>query len=72
MLVGRPHSTVHQILRRGGCSRREPSERPGVVRYEWPCPGNLAIDRHKNFAALIERAQARANRYDRPLKADRP
>ena len=41
MLVGRPHSTVHQILRRGGCSRREPSERPGVVRYEWPCPGNL-------------------------------
>src|SRR5271170_5572700 len=41
MLIGRPHSTVHQVLRRGGCSRREPSERPGVVRYEWPCPGNL-------------------------------
>jgi transposase InsO family protein len=41
MLVGRPHSTVHQVLRRGGCSRREPSERPAVVRYEWPCPGNL-------------------------------
>lgn len=32
----------------------------------------LAIDRHKNFAALIERAQARADRYDRPLKADKP
>jgi hypothetical protein len=31
----------------------------------------LAIDRHKNFAAMIERAQARAARYDRPLKADR-
>lgn len=41
MLIGRPHSTVHQILRRGGCSRREPSERATVVRYEWPCPGNL-------------------------------
>jgi hypothetical protein len=24
----------------------------------------LAIDRHKNFASLIERAQARVNRYD--------
>ena len=39
--VGRPHSTVHQVLRRGGCSRREPTERPPVIRYEWPCPGNL-------------------------------
>jgi len=41
MLIGRPRSTVHQVLRRGGCSRREPSERPGVVCYEWPCLGNL-------------------------------
>lgn len=32
----------------------------------------LAIDRHKKFATLIERAQSRADRYDRPLKADRP
>jgi hypothetical protein len=32
----------------------------------------LAIDRHKEFAALIERAQARAERYDRPLKVDKP
>jgi transposase InsO family protein len=39
--VGRPHSTVHQVLRRGGCSRRPRPERPAVVRYEWPCPGNL-------------------------------
>jgi hypothetical protein len=29
------------VLRRGGCSRREPAERPPIVRYEWPCPGNL-------------------------------
>lgn len=39
--VGRPHSTVHQVLRRGGCSRREPAERPPIVRYQWPCPGQL-------------------------------
>jgi transposase InsO family protein len=39
--VGRPHSTVHQVLRRGGCSRREPTERPPIIRYQWPCPGNL-------------------------------
>jgi transposase InsO family protein len=39
--VGRPHSTVHQVLRRGGCSRRPQPARPAVVRYEWPCPGQL-------------------------------
>jgi transposase InsO family protein len=39
--VARPHSTVHQVLRRGGCSRPEPAERPPVIRYQWPCPGNL-------------------------------
>jgi transposase InsO family protein len=39
--LGRPHSTIHQVLRRGGCSRRPRPKRPAVVRYEWPCPGNL-------------------------------
>ncbi len=39
--VGRPHSTVHQVLRRGGCSRPEPCARPPIIRYEWPCPGQL-------------------------------
>jgi transposase InsO family protein len=39
--IARPHSTVHQELRRGGCSRRARPKRPAVVRYEWPCPGNL-------------------------------
>ncbi|MGH2386011.1 MAG: IS481 family transposase [Candidatus Limnocylindria bacterium] len=39
--IRRPHSTVHQVLRRAGCSRRPRPERPAVVRYEWPCPGNL-------------------------------
>lgn len=32
----------------------------------------LAIDRHKNFESLIERAQARAERYDRVLRIDKP
>jgi hypothetical protein len=31
----------------------------------------LAIDRHKEFAALIERAQVRAERYDPSLKVDK-
>jgi len=39
--VGRPHSTVHRVLWRGGCSRQPPAERAAVIRYEWPCPGNL-------------------------------
>jgi transposase InsO family protein len=39
--IARPHSTVHRVLRRRGCSRRPRPERPAVVRYEWPCPGQL-------------------------------
>jgi transposase InsO family protein len=39
--IARSHSTIHQVLRRGGCSRRPRPEAPAVVRYEWPCPGNL-------------------------------
>ena len=39
--IKRPHSTVHRVLRRGGCSRRPRPEPPAVIRYEWPCPGNL-------------------------------
>ena len=39
--IARPHSTVHQVLRRAGCSRLPKPERPAVVRYEWPCPGQL-------------------------------
>jgi transposase InsO family protein len=47
--VGRPHSTVHAVLRRGGCSRRPPAERPAIVRYEWPCPGQLLHMDTKRF-----------------------
>ena len=39
--VGIPHSTVHRALRRAGCSRPPAPERPAIVRYQWPCPGNL-------------------------------
>jgi transposase InsO family protein len=47
--VGRPYSTVHQVLRRGGCSRPAPAERPPIVRYQWPCPGQLLHMDTKRF-----------------------
>jgi transposase InsO family protein len=39
--IGRSHSTVHRVLQRGGVSRRPRPARPAVVRYLWPCPGQL-------------------------------
>src|SRR3954463_10850068 len=39
--VGRAHSAVNRVRRGGGCARRPAPERPPVVRYEWPCPGQL-------------------------------
>ena len=54
-LVGRPHSTVHRTLQRGGCSRRPQPDRGEVVRYEWPCPGDLLHMDTKRYA-----------RFDRP------
>jgi transposase InsO family protein len=39
--IARSHSTVHRVLWRAGCSRRPRPERPVVVRYLWPCPGQL-------------------------------
>jgi transposase InsO family protein len=39
--TGVPHSTVHAILKRHGCSRAPSRPRPDFVRYEWPCPGDL-------------------------------
>ena len=39
--LGRPHSTIHRVLQRSGCSRQPKPERPAIIRYEWPCPGNL-------------------------------
>ena len=39
--ITRAHSTVHRVLQRAGVSRRPRPERPAVVRYQWPCPGQL-------------------------------
>jgi transposase InsO family protein len=56
--IGRPHSTVHQVLRRGGCSRREPAERPPIIRYQWPCPGQLLHMDVKRFGKFTEPGHA--------------
>ena len=47
--VGLPHSTVHAALKRRGCSRPAPAPREPVVRYEWPCPGDLLHVDSKRF-----------------------
>jgi hypothetical protein len=39
--LGVAHSTVHAILRRHGLSRIPKAAREAVVRFEWPCPGDL-------------------------------
>jgi transposase InsO family protein len=39
--IRRSHSTVHRVLQRAGRSRLPRPERPAVVRYQWPCPGQL-------------------------------
>jgi transposase InsO family protein len=49
---------VHQVLRRGGCSRREPAERPPVIRYLWPCPGNLLHMDVKRFGRFAQPGHA--------------
>jgi transposase InsO family protein len=50
--VGIPHATVSRALARRGCSRRTRQPRAAVLRYEWPCPGNLLhmdTKRHARF-----------------------
>jgi transposase InsO family protein len=39
--TGVAHSTISAILKRHGCSRAARAPRGDVVRYEWPCPGDL-------------------------------
>jgi transposase InsO family protein len=48
--VGHPHSTVHATLRRHGCSRQPRPPKETVVRFEWPCPGDLLQADTKRFA----------------------
>ena len=47
--VGLPHATVHRALRRRGLSRAPRPRREAVVRYEWPCPGDLLHIDTKRF-----------------------
>jgi transposase InsO family protein len=49
-VVGRPHSTVHRTLARHGISRPPRPRREEVVRYEWPCPGDLLHIDTKRYA----------------------
>jgi transposase InsO family protein len=49
-VVGLPHSTVHRTLRRHGISRRPRPKREKVIRYEWPCPGDLLHMDTKRYA----------------------
>jgi transposase InsO family protein len=50
--TGLAHSTISAILKRHGCSRRPRRDRAEIVRYEWPCPGDLLhmdIKRYPRF-----------------------
>jgi transposase InsO family protein len=67
--VGRPHSTVHRVLRRGGCSRPEPAARPPVIRYQWPCPGQLLHMDTKRFGRF--EAPGHALTGDRTVRSRR-
>ncbi|MBA2581113.1 MAG: helix-turn-helix domain-containing protein [Thermoleophilaceae bacterium] len=56
--TGHPHATVHRTLRRHGLSRRPAVPRETVLRYEWPCPGNLLHVDVKRFARFSEPGHA--------------
>jgi transposase InsO family protein len=47
--TGVAHSTVHAILQRHGRSRMPKAPREQVVRFEWPCPGDLLQMDTKRF-----------------------
>jgi transposase InsO family protein len=53
-----PHATVHRALRRRGLSRRPRAPRGAVVRYEWPCPGDLLHMDVKRFARFTRPGHA--------------
>jgi len=56
--LGIPHATVHRALKRRGCSRRPREPRAPVIRYEWPCPGNLLHIDTKRHARFVEPGHA--------------
>jgi transposase InsO family protein len=56
--TGVAHSTVHAILARHGISRRPKAPREAVVRFEWPCPGDLLQVDTKRFARFTRPGHA--------------
>jgi transposase InsO family protein len=68
--AGRPHSTVHRVLQRAGCSRGPVAEREAIVRYEWPCPGQLLHMDVKKFARFTEPGHKTTG--DRARRSRRP
>lgn len=56
--VGVAHSTVHQVLRRRGLSCPPRPDRDSVVRYEWPCPGELLHMDTKRYARFDQPGHA--------------
>ena len=56
--IARSHSTVHRVLQRAGVSRRPRPERPAVVRYLWPCPGQLLHMDTKKLGKFTEPGHA--------------
>jgi hypothetical protein len=77
--LGEQLSPPHTKPLKGGRAAALRELRPRQGRSDWRAiyrrAGDfyviLAIDRHKDFTASIERAQVRAERYDTPLKADK-
>jgi transposase InsO family protein len=57
-VVGHPHSTVHRTLARHGISRRPRPRRARVIRYEWPCPGDLLHMDTKRYARFTRPGHA--------------
>jgi len=57
-VTGHPHSTVHRALRRAGISRPPRQRRDQVVRYEWPCPGDLLHMDTKRYARFSQPGHA--------------
>ena len=56
--IARAHSTVHRVLWRHGISRRPRPERAAVMRYQWPCPGQLLHMDTKRFARFQQPGHA--------------
>jgi transposase InsO family protein len=53
-----PHATVHRALRRRALSRPARGAREPVVRYEWPCPGDLLHIDTKRFSRFTRPGHA--------------